>query len=140
MRRDDQGFVAGAEGVLFGFLVFVLGVFVIANGWAVIESRAAASSAAREAARTFVESSNPATAWLEAQQAGREAMSGYGRRGDDLRFVNAEPVLQRCARVEIVVEYDVPFVAVGRPAMTVTGRHAEIVDPFRSGLPDRSRC
>ena len=133
MTRNEDGFVAGAEGMAFGVLVFVIGLLVVVQGWSVIDARAATGAAAREAARTFVESDDPDSAWTDAQDAAREAMTGYGRDGDELRFVNEPPVLTRCERVTVVVEYDVA-------GLTVTGRHSEIVDPYRSALEDRSEC
>lgn len=54
--RDESGFVGGFEALPFGFLVFVAGTLLLVNAWAVFDSHLAASAAAREAVRSFVES------------------------------------------------------------------------------------
>lgn len=148
MRRDDTGQVAGIEGVALGVLVFVVGALVIANGWAVIDAKAAASAAAREATRSVVESTAPTReeAVAEAVRVADETLQGYGRRlGDRGRFLPEVVDYRRCGRVTIVVEYDVPFAALpiigarGR-IVTATGRHSEIVDPYRTGMEGTAAC
>jgi hypothetical protein len=62
-----------------------------------------------------------------------------------MAFVAEEADLRRCARVTLRVEYPVPlitlpFVGAHGHGFTAVGRHSEIVDPFRSGLADRSAC
>ena len=54
--RGDGGFVGGAEGILFGIAVVVVGALLVYNAWAVVDAKMAASSAAREAVRFYVES------------------------------------------------------------------------------------
>ena len=56
-RHDEHGQVGGIEGLVFGVLVFVFGALLVANAWAVVDAKSAASVAAREAARVCVESS-----------------------------------------------------------------------------------
>ncbi len=136
------------EGIVFGVLVFVLGTLVIANSWAVVDAKLAASAAAREGARAFVESTAPTTedALGRARQAARETIAGYGRDPQKMRFeVEGEPQLLRCARVTVQVRYPVPLVSIpllGRhgSGFTARARHSEVVDPFRAGLADRTRC
>ncbi|MDP9442565.1 MAG: hypothetical protein M3P34_10410 [Actinomycetota bacterium] len=144
----EAGQVGGMEGLVFGMLVFVCGTLVIANAWAVADAKLAASAAAREAARAFVESTAPTVddAMDDARVAAAEAITGYGRNPDKMRFATEdEPQLLRCARVTVVVEYPVPLISLpllGRhgSGFTARGRHSEIVDPFRAGLPDRTQC
>ena len=147
MTRDDAGQVGGFEGVVFGTLVFVIGVLVVANAWGVVDAKLAASAAAREAARAFVESSGPTSsaALEEAERVARAAIVGHGRSVDRMAFEANGAVLQRCSRVTIAVSYRVPLVSLpllGRhgSGFVATGRHSEIVDPYRSGLADRSQC
>lgn len=147
-RRGDDGQVAGIEGVLFGFLLFVLGTLVIANAWAVIDAKAATSAAAREATRAIVESSATSAedAIADARAIADETLRGYGRSlGERGRFVAEVVDFRRCGMVTIEVEYDVPFAAlpiIGGDArlFTAVGRHSEIVDPYRSGLPGEAAC
>ena len=146
--KGDAGQVAGVEGITFGVLIFVIGILAIANAWGVIDAKFAASAAAREAARAMVESTAPTRE--EAIESGRhtadETLRGYGRRlGARGRFVPETVDFRRCGRITVAVEYDVPLVAlpiVGKHGhgFTAVGRHSEIVDPFRSGIADRSVC
>lgn len=146
--RGDDGQVGGIEGVTFGFLVFVLGILVVANAWGVIDAKAAASAAAREATRSIVESraSSRADAISHAEQVADETLRGYGRSlGERGHFVAEQVDFRRCGRVTIRVEYDVPLLAIPiiggtGNGFTAVGRHSEIVDPYRSGIADRSLC
>jgi hypothetical protein len=144
---DERGQVGGVEGLFFGVAVFVLGTLVVANAWGVIDAKMAASSAAREATRSFVESSAGSTAGAlaEAEAAAAATITGYGRSADKMRFEAEEAELRRCARVTLRVEYPVPLITIpvlGRygTGFTARARHSEVVDPFRSGLSDRSSC
>lgn len=136
------------EGLVFGMLVFVGGALVIANAWAVVDAKLAASAAAREGARAFVESTAPTAdgAVDEARVAAGDAIAGYGRSPARMRFATLEePQLLRCARVTVQVEYPVPLISIpflGRHGngFTARARHSEIVDPFRAGLSDRTQC
>ena len=145
-RWGDEG-QGGFEGLAFGVAVFVFGTLVITNAWGVIDAKAAATAAAREATRSFVESSAPSTteALAEAEATAQDAIRGYGRDPQRMELVPEAAVLERCARVTMRVEYPVPFIvipAIGRygRGFTAVGRHSEVVDPFRSGLSDRSAC
>ena len=145
---EDAGQIAGMEGVIFGVLVFVIGVLLIANAWGVIDAKLAASASAREAVRTFVESRAASTeeAFVDAHAVAQETIVAHGRSAS--RFAMARPrdlALARCARVELTVTYRVPLVSIpllGRygSGFTVSGRHSEIVDPFRSGLEGTAGC
>lgn len=146
MTRDESGQIAGMEGLVFGVLVFVLGLLLVANTWAVIDARVATESAAREGVRAFVEASGDTdSATAAAAQAAGDALTGYGRNPHRMGFDVGDSVLVRCARATVRVTYQVPAVAIPvlghrRPVFTVTARASEVVDPYRSGLTDRSRC
>lgn len=145
MKRDEAGMVAGAEGLLFGFLIFVVGILIVANAWAVIDAKLAVTAAAREAARAYVESPDEPAAAAAAQAAADAAIKGHGRAGSP-RLAVAGEAFGRCARVTITAEYDValaavPVVAVTERVFTVAGRHSEVVDPYRSsGAQGAARC
>lgn len=140
---DESGFVGGFEALPFGFLVFVVGVALLVNAWGVIDAKLAASAAAREAARAFVESQggDAGTAMNEARSAATSAIEGH-KAGVGRWEVHTEgPVeLRRCARVTFVVRYDVPTFRLpwiggfAGSVVTATGRHSEVVDPYRDGL------
>jgi hypothetical protein len=118
---DEAGFVGGLEALPFGVLVFVVGVAMLVNAWGVIDATLAASAAARRAATDAID--------------GHKADPGRW----DLRTEGGAD-LRRCARVTFVVTYDVPTFRLpwvgsfGGRVITATGRHSEVVDPYRQGL------
>jgi hypothetical protein len=138
----DAGQVGGIEALPFGVLIFVLGSLLIANAWAVVDTKFATDAAAREAVRAFVEapggSVDPVGA---ATEAGRDALAGHGRDPDR---ASIEPigtaVLARCERVAFEVTYTVPALTLpliggyGNGPFTVRSAASEVVDPFRAGL------
>jgi hypothetical protein len=139
--RDESGFVGGFEALPFGFLVFVVGSLLLVNAWAVFDCHLAASAAAREAVRTYVESADVAAA-AAGLGAATEAMEGQGKK-DPHRWElswSGDAALVRCRTVTATVTYRVPTIAVpwigafGRGFVTTAARHSEVVDPFRSGL------
>jgi hypothetical protein len=121
--------------------VFVLGALLIANAWAVVDAKFATDAAARQAARTFVESADEASARDAAIEAARASIAGHGR--DPERAAVAEVgafTLQRCQRATFEVAYEVPALSIpliggyGTAPFRVRSTHSEVVDPFRSGL------
>ncbi|HLH47413.1 MAG TPA: hypothetical protein VKV25_09650, partial [Acidimicrobiales bacterium] len=73
------------------------------------------------------------------------ALAGYGRDPTRARVRLVAGGFTRCERVTIEVSYPSPLVVVpwlGRIATgaTVSARHSEVVDPFRSGLPGTASC
>lgn len=143
-RRDEAGQLAGAEALPFALLVFVAGTLLVANAWAVVDAKAAASSAAREATRAYVESPVSSDPRARADAAGREAVRGMGRDPDKLRLVSLEADFSRCAQVRFEARYPVPALTIPFVGRFGTGfwavaRHGEIVDPYRSGVP-RGGC
>ena len=145
-RFDDRGQVAGIEVLPFGFLIFVVGALLLANAWAVVDAKLAVTAAAREAARTYVESPDAERAARDARAAGTAALAGQGQPADRLDLtIDGEGGFARCAAVTVIARTEVP--AVGLPFIGGFGRnfevraeHTEIVDPFRSGLPGEADC
>lgn len=138
--RCQGGFVAGAEALIFGVLVFVIGTLIVVNAWGVIDAKFATSAAAREVTRAVAESAPGTDLQARAEAVARSTLAGHGRDGADLRVtsVGADD-LSRCAEVGYEVGVTVPAVAfVGSVALgrfRVASRHYELVDPYRSGLP-----
>ena len=140
LRRDEQGQLAGAEALPFGVLVFLVGVLVVANAWAVVDVKMAVSSAAREAVRAYVESPGGKDPVARADAAARAVIEDMGRDPARLTLTPVEADFTRCAEVRYEARYPVPFLTVpfiGRfgSGITAVARHAEIVDPYRSGVP-----
>ena len=145
-RRDQVGQVGGVEGLAFGVLVFVVGTLLVVNAWGVIDAKMATTAAAREAARTYVEAASEAAAGPGAEAAALDAIVAHGRARGRARVerVDGGP-FARCRRVTIEVTYRVPMVAVpllgeAGDGLTVTSRHAEVVDPYRDGVPGPAAC
>lgn len=138
---DERGMVGGFEALPFGFLVFVAGSLLLANAWAVFDCHLAASAAAREAVRAFVEADGSSD---DARRAGtsaaEEALVGHGKDIGRMAILWEGDVLERCRQVTATVRYDVPTVVVPWLAafggmLSTSARHSERVDPYRSGLP-----
>ena len=139
--RADDGFTAGLEALAFGVLVFVFGTLILVNAWAVVDASFATSAAAREAVRAVVqaESTDLTAAQLEARALGAAGQAfladGYA---DTPKLTASSLSLTRCATVAVTISMDVhPTIVPGliEPgAYTVRASHAEVVDPFRSGL------
>lgn len=142
--RNEAGFVGGLDGLVFGLLIFVTGTLIAASAWGVVDTKFATAAAAREAARSYVEAPDATRADAAAIAAARDALAGYGRRPGAAK-VRITGGFQRCGRVIVQVDYPAPLVSVpfvGRlgTGATVTSRHAELVDPYRSGLPGGAGC
>jgi hypothetical protein len=142
--RDETGAVGGIEVLPFVFLVFVAGTLLLADAWAVVQGKVVAAAGAREAARAYVESPGPAgTAQGEAVAAAEAAVEGHGADPGRARIDAVGSLsFERCARVTFEVRYavatvNVPWIgAFGGRFVTTTARHSEVVDPYRSGVPE----
>jgi hypothetical protein len=138
----EDGVVGGVEMLPFGLLVFVAGALVVANLWALVDTKLSVSSAAREAVRTFVEAPDATSGAEAAEEAARRVAGGSGR---DTSRVMVEwagvgrDQLTRCARIVVTVHYDLPALSVpwlggvGR-GTRVSGTATELVDPYRDGI------
>ncbi|MGH9178702.1 MAG: hypothetical protein ACRD0N_09140, partial [Acidimicrobiales bacterium] len=88
-----------------------------------------------------------------AVRAAEDAIEAHGRRPERMT-ASARPLrpdddpdsgYARCARAVATVEYVVPLIAVpllgqAGNGITVTARHSEVVDPYRSGLSGAAAC
>ena len=130
---------AGVTALPLGLLTFVVVVVLVANAWAVVDAKIAVSAAAREATRAYVETPPGGDALARAEAAAGEALRGAGRDPARLQLEALEASLVRCALVRFEARYPVPAVTVpwigGYGAgFTAAARHAEVVDPYRTGL------
>jgi hypothetical protein len=136
--------VGGVDGLIFGVLIFVLGVLMVANAWGVIDAKLAVDTAATEAVRAFVQTAPDGDPAGQARQAAVAVMVAAGRsRGRTSVTISGGPA--RCSRVTAVVSYRVPVVAVPLlggfgSGFVVTATHAELVDPYRGGLTGVADC
>jgi hypothetical protein len=138
---DERGVVGGFEILPFGFLVFVAGSLLLTNAWAVIDGTIAASAAAREATRAYVEAASAGDASSAATGAALATMQGHGHDPDRAEVLWPDGATWgRCERTTIQVRYRVPTLTVpflgafGDGFIETSGSHSEVVDPYRSGL------
>ena len=139
-RRDESGQMAGMEVLPFGLLTFVVGALLVANAWAVIDAKIAVSAAAREAPRAFVEAPVDSDPHAMADAAARSAIEDAGRDPDELVLTPLEATFARCETVTFEASYQIPAIRlpwVGGfgDGFTASARHAEIVDPYSTGVP-----
>ncbi len=139
----DAGFVAGAEALAFGVLVFVFGTLVILNAWRLVDARFASSAAAREAVRASIDAP-VGTAAPElrdlAHAAAVGAVRAHGYEGVRLSIEPIGPLEQiRCAPVRIRATVTVQVTSLPlwrhRTRYDVASVHEELIDPYRTGLP-----
>ncbi|MDQ2827167.1 MAG: hypothetical protein M3Y04_09455 [Actinomycetota bacterium] len=130
---------AGIEAVPFGLLTFVIGTLMVVNAWAVIDAKITVSSAAREATRAYVEAPADGDPAGLADTAARAAVMGAGRDPHRLGLTQLEGSFSRCETVRFEASYRLPAIRIpwvgGLGSFTARARHAEIVDPFRTGVP-----
>jgi hypothetical protein len=145
-RADESGQVAGIEAVPLGFLVFVVGVLFVTNAWAVIDAKMTVASAAREAARAYVEAEGAGAALPAAEAAADEVVRAGGRDPNRLQLTSPSSAFARCQRVMFTAAYPVPAITLPwiggfGHGFTARARHSELVDPYRSGVPlGADRC
>lgn len=129
--------------MLFGVVVFVFGLLLMFNAWAVVDAKMAVSSAARETIRVYVESDGSADA---AASSGRDAFAASSNL-DSAALVGPTitGTFRRCGSVTATFEYTVPAISLPGgigwgQGFRVSATHSEIVDPYRSGLEGEARC
>lgn len=139
---SEDGFVAGAESLIFGVVIFVLGTIVVLNAWSALDARFAAAGAAREAVRAVVDASEGADLAEVANSAAVDAFAGHGRDPAGLEVVwvgDADgPERARCGEVRFRVETTVDVVLLPRwnspPSFQVSALHAELIESYREGI------
>ncbi len=146
--RGEAGQAGGAEVLPLSVLTFVLGLLVIVNAWSVVDADLAATSAAREAVRAFVEAPDEERALAAATTAVTDTVTGHGRTADatslTVRYAG-DLGWGRCSRVVVTVRHPMPVVRV--PVLggfghgfDVVATSTEVIDPYRSGVEGEARC
>lgn len=139
----ESGQVAGIEILPFALLIFVAGMLLVANAWAVINAKMAASNAAAQTARTYAETPagmGPAAAWARAAAAGDRAFAAAGVTPEHRSLrPRARPGPFRCSRVVVEAQVTVerivvPWLGGFGDGLDVHATRSELVDPYRSGL------
>lgn len=145
--RSEEGFAGGFAGLLFGLAIFLVGTLLAAYAWSVVETKAAVSAAAREAARSFIAAPSSGAGLDAARRAALAALTGRVSDSRRASVTLTSGVFGRCERVTISVAYPAP--AVRLPLVRTIGPlgglmvradHSELVDPYRTGLPGSAQC
>jgi hypothetical protein len=141
----EDGFAGGAEGLIFGLLLFVIGTLIVAAAWGVVDTKNATGTAAADAARSYVEADSAADAGAQAQAAADAVLSGFGRAPARGSVALVGGSFGRCQRITIRVTYpapllDLPFVGPVGSGLGVSSQSSELVDPYRSGLAGTAAC
>src|SRR2546423_9037206 len=123
---DGRGQRGGVEAIPFGLLILVVGVLLVTNAWGVIDAKLATESAAREAARAYVEAPAPDEAVRRGEAAAEAAMAGHHRllRADDVDGPGPEDFV-RCRRITYAVRHDVPTI----PLPWIGGLGGRVIPP-----------
>lgn len=142
---EERGAIGGLEVLPFGLLIFVVGMLLVVNAWAVVDAKLVVEAAAREGGRAYAESTSAAEAASAARTAATEAVRGAGRDPGRLHVTGESGGFTRCSVVTVRTSYEVPaltlpFVGGFGDGIEVHGRHRERVDAFRAGLGPEQSC
>ena len=142
-RHDDRGIVAGAEILPAAVVVFVIGSLLLTNLWTVVDAKLRAATAAREAGRAYIETTDPTLAPTAARATAADVLGPT--RAAEAVVVAPEPAPGRCAPVTVTVTLTVPLLRLpltggGLGTTTVTASHTERQEPWRSGPPGDAGC
>lgn len=140
---DEHGVVGGLEALPFGVLVFVVGTLIIVNAWGVVDAKMTVATAAREAARAYVEAPAGSNAESLARAAAQRTMDALGRTANEPQIALTGD-FARCNRISATVAYPIPALRLpwvgGLGSFTARSTASEIVDPLRSGVEGEANC
>jgi hypothetical protein len=141
---DDSGFIAGAEALPFGVLIFLVGSLMVFNAWAVIDAKVAVAASVREAVRAYVEAPEGSSPHALAEAAAVRTLTAHGRPAGPMTDLSVSGTFERCAPVTVSMGYRIPAIVLpwrmGLGDVTVRSAASEIVDPLRSGLEGEASC
>ena len=133
----DAGFIGGSEVLPFGLLIFVAGILIIVNAWAVVDTKMTLDSAAQVMSRTISEADRLDPAAIDALARETVADLGLDPGPISVEVEPADTALVRCQRVTVSLAYPVPALTLpilGRIGETIDvhATASEVVDPYRS--------
>jgi hypothetical protein len=133
----DAGFIGGGEVLPFGLLIFVAGILIIVNAWAVVDTKMTLDSAAQVMSRTISEADRLDPAAIDALARETVADLGLDPGPISVEVEPADTALVRCQRVTVSLAYPVPALTLpilGRIGETIDvhATASEVVDPYRS--------
>jgi hypothetical protein len=137
-RPNNEAGLGSVEVLPIGLLVMVTITMLVINAWAIVDAKMGVISAARQAARTTVETADTS----RGEAAGNEAWRSTGR-SEDIS-VRLGGTIRRCGRIVATAEVNIPPIPLGfldtwRP-ISVRATHSEVVDPYRGKLAGEASC
>ncbi|MEZ5320650.1 MAG: hypothetical protein R2698_00920 [Microthrixaceae bacterium] len=139
-RCDESGQAAGLETVPMGVLVFVTGVLLAVNAWAVVDTRTGLDSAAYSYLRAYTAASTRGEAVAAGIAAATASMGGRTATTRLRIEAPAEP-FGPCLPATVTLRMTVPAVRV--PFLgtlgetTVTATETDMVQPYGRARPDQ---
>ncbi len=137
-RQADERGMGGVEVLPIGVLVMTVVTVIVMMAWNVMDAKFGTTAAAREGARTAVETFDAGSARAAAAQAWRD----HGR--STPLGVEIAGGLSRCNRITVTATAEVSAIPMpilrGWSATTVRSAHSEVVDAYRSGLRGEASC
>lgn len=131
--HGESGQAAGLETIPFGILVFIGGLLLVVNVWAVVDTRAAVDGSARDYLRAYTSAADSATARLAGGRSAERSMSARTLERP-MRIVHPPEPFGPCRPATVTISIDVPLIrapfigAFG--TSTVTATQTELVQPY----------
>lgn len=132
-RGAESGQAAGVETIPFGILVFVGGLLLVVNVWAVVDTRAALDSAARDYLRAYTSAPTSSIGRDRGRVAAIDSMAAR-RRGIEVEVDDPTEPFGPCRPATVRLRLRVP--AIRAPFIgsigttTVTATETELVQPY----------
>ncbi len=144
--------VAGAEALALGALVLIVGMILVVNAWAVIDTRLALESAAREYLRAYTEADSPDEALQRGATSLMSVLEDRPALAERVRLTDPRgEQFGPCAAAAVSIAAIVPAIRMplldrGWGEHTVTVSAVELVDAHQEMLtgaaydPERTAC
>jgi len=133
-RFDERGQAAGIESIPFGVLIFIGGLLLMVNAWAVVDRRGSVDAAASAYLRSYSSASSADEGRLRGESAARASLGDQLETARALRIRHPAEPFGPCRIAEVVVTVEVPMVEMpfigkfGRTDVSTTQR--ELVQPY----------
>ena len=140
-RGAESGQAAGVETIPFGILVFVGGLLLVVNAWAVVDTRAALDTAARDYLRVYGAASTSADGRTAGRAAARDSLAARSV-GEHVVIVDPAEPFGPCRPATVELRLTVP--AIRAPFIgsigttTVTATETELVQPYGVARDERA--
>ena len=134
MRRGERGQAAGIETIPFGILVFVGGLLLVVNAWAVVDHRGAVDAAASAYLRAYTAAPSLDAGRVAGEDAARRSLGDRRSLADHLVISHPAESFGPCRVATVTVSMDVPMVRMpflgefGETTVSVSA--VDLIQPF----------